>query len=388
MISFFFALFQAVALLDASRIAKLPADQQAAWQSYITRSDSMRLYDRMVLAAELKASGKAEWTPAPTNPGFFMQDSMTTVWFATPAARQLADYIVSYQAPNGGWSKRMAFDHVRAAGEAYTSDDNATWFSTLDNGATTEQLQFLSKIVGPAPEARYKNALVRGVNYLLAAQEPNGCWPQIFPLAGSYHDAITFNDDVTVDALNVLTLVSEGQLGFVPVDIRKRATDAINAGVNCIIQTQVEVKGVKTVWGQQHDPLTLQPVKARAYEHPSLSSRESAGVLNYLMSIKKPTPEVETAVHAGVAWLKANAIYGYEYHFKKDLEKKEGAGPIWSRFYEIPSYRPMFSGRDGIIKYNLSEIEPERRYNYGWYTDEATRTLKRYEKWSKTHGKP
>src|SRR5437868_2753115 len=153
MMSFLFALLQAVALLDSARIARLPQDQQAAWQSYIQRSDSMRVFDRTVLAAELKASGKTVWTPAPTNSGFFVQDSMTAAWFATPAARQLADYIVSYQAPNGGWSKRMAFDHVRAAGESYTSEDNATWFSTLDNGATTEQLQFLGKIVGSAPEA-------------------------------------------------------------------------------------------------------------------------------------------------------------------------------------------------------------------------------------------
>ena len=40
------------------------------------------------------------------------------------------------------------------------------------------------------------------------------------------------------------------------------------------------------------------------------------------------------------------------------------AGPIWARFYEIGSNRPVFVGRDGVVKYSVAEIEPERRVGY------------------------
>ncbi|HUP87724.1 MAG TPA: pectate lyase [Longimicrobiales bacterium] len=361
--------------------------QEKSWTAYKQRSDSVRVADRAAIDDELKRSGKTAWTPAPTDQGFFLHDSMTVAWFATPRAAQLGDYIVSYQAPNGGWSKRMAFAHLRSPGEAYTSEDNATWLSTLDNGATHEQLEFLGRLIKAQDMPQYRASFIRGVEYLLIAQQPNGCWPQIFPLAGSYHDAITFNDDASVNALGLLGEVADGEHSFVPESVRNRSTEAWRNGLECILKTQVTVNGVKTVWGQQHDPITLQPGTARAYEHPSLSGRESAAILDFLMRIEKPSFEVVNAVHAGVAWFRKNAIEGFDYHFKGDLTPKAGAGPIWARFYELGTNRPIFSDRDGVVKYNLGEIGPERRYNYGWYTDEPVRTLKRYERWIKKYGR-
>src|SRR5687767_7717768 len=37
-----------------------------------------------------------------------------------------------------------------------------------------------------------------------------------------------------------------------------------------------------------------------------------------------------------------------------------------ARFYELRTNRPIFSGRDGVIRYNLDEIEQERRDGYAW----------------------
>ena len=60
--------------------------------------------------------------------------------------------------------------------------------------------------------------------------------------------------------------------------------------------------GVKTVWAQQYDHETLQPVKARAYELPALSAGESADITMLLMRIKNPSPEVVEAVESAAAW--------------------------------------------------------------------------------------
>ena len=51
------------------------------------------------------------------------------------------------------------------------------------------------------------------------------------------------------------------------------------------------------------------------------------------------------------------------------------AKPLWARFYEIGSNRPIFCGRDGIIKYSLAEIEHERRIGYNWYTSAPAELL-------------
>jgi PelA/Pel-15E family pectate lyase len=45
------------------------------------------------------------------------------------------------------------------------------------------------------------------------------------------------------------------------------------------------------------------------------------------------------------------------------------APPLWARFYEIGTNRPIYSGRDGVIRYRLDEIEYERRTGYAWVGD-------------------
>jgi PelA/Pel-15E family pectate lyase len=58
------------------------------------------------------------------------------------------------------------------------------------------------------------------------------------------------------------------------------------------------------------------------------------------------------------------------------------APPIWARFYEIGTNRPIYSGRDSVIKYSLAEIEIERRAGYSWLGDYASKLLKdEYPRW-------
>jgi PelA/Pel-15E family pectate lyase len=362
-----------------ARLLREPPALGAAWAmpDYMRRSDSIKAADNAV--RDLK--------PAPLGSGFFLHDSMTVTWFASPNAASLAEILVSYQAPNGGWSKRIAFTRPRATAEAFTSQGNRLWLSTFDNGSTTEQLRFLAARLSEKPDATLRASYQRGLNYVLNAQYPNGCWPQIYPLAGSYHDAVTFNDDVIVNVMRVLQTASKDTIN-VPAELRSRINSALKGGVDCIIMTQVMVAGARTVWGAQHDPLTLAPVKARAYEHASLSGRESAAIIDFLMSLENPSAEVVRAIYAGADWLSKNALYGHTYVPRQELVAKEGAGPLWARFYEIGTNKPIFSDRDGIVRYSLSEIGEERRRGYLWYTDEPATTLRRFERWQKRHPLP
>ena len=104
----------------------------------------------------------------------------------------MARVILSFQAPNGGWSKHVDFSlHARQPGESYFAESaDWEWISTIDNDATTEEIRFLARADSARHDARYGQAIVRAVDYLLVSQFPNGCFPQIYPLQGSYHDAV------------------------------------------------------------------------------------------------------------------------------------------------------------------------------------------------------
>jgi hypothetical protein len=69
-------------------------------------------------------------------------------------------------------------------------------------------------VAGQAPGAEgeaWRASFLRGVRYLLAAQFPNGGWPQVWPLEGGYHDAITYNDNAVTEAADLLTDVSKAK---------------------------------------------------------------------------------------------------------------------------------------------------------------------------------
>ena len=57
--------------------------------------------------------------------------------------------------------------------------------------------------------------------------------------------------------------------------------------------------------------------------------------------------------------------------------------PLWARFYELDTNRPFFCDRDGIKKYDISEIGHERRNGYSWYNNGGLKVLKKYEEWKK-----
>ena len=377
-------------LLAPRRLAALPAADREAWTRYLETSHRLRQREQDSMSAELRAIGRERMVPAPdVRENWRMTDAMTDTWLASDSGRRLADAILSYQTPSGGWSKHMDLSKgPRSPGTSYFSEsDRWTYIGTLDNGSTTEHIRFLVRAFASTGDVRYRDAVLRGLDYLVVAQMPTGCWPQVFPLDGGYRDAATFNDDAIVNALKVLRDVGRGDrfgFGFVPGDTRARAASALARGVDCLVENQVVVNGVRTAWGQQHDPLTRLPMGARSYEHASLSGRESAGIAEFLMSLPNPDERVVRAVHAVADWFQATAIRDVVYEYNRGLRREPGAGPIWARMVEIGTNRPIFSNRDGVVLYDYEQLT-DRRTGYGWFGTEPADALRRYESWSKRH---
>ncbi len=152
--------------LTAERIANLPAATQPAWRDYLERSQRQAQADRAFFDAELKAHGLTEATatiPPSGHDANSLPLKKDAAWYGGVEARRLADILVSFQTPAGGWSKNIDFSkHARQPGERFAaanaapvapkSDDydlphEATWHyvGTFDNNATITQLQFLGK---------------------------------------------------------------------------------------------------------------------------------------------------------------------------------------------------------------------------------------------------
>ncbi|OZB43070.1 MAG: hypothetical protein B7X50_02320 [Alishewanella sp. 34-51-39] len=58
-----------------------------------------------------------------------------------------------------------------------------------------------------------------------------------------------------------------------------------------------------------------------------------------------------------------------------------GAGPLWPRFAELNTNRPIFGDRDGELYYDVHQVSFERRQGYAWYTERPAPTLERYQRW-------
>lgn len=398
--------------LTSARIEQLPASERGAWLAYLNRSDRQRRADQESFNAELKRAGLA--TPIEPLHGFSARSiplDRDPAWYASPQARRIADVIVSFQTPAGGWGKNLDMSkQPRQPGERYgpnnlsrflTPDDFDTprdpdwnYIGTIDNDATSTQLNFLARVISSdgdnANAAAYRSAFLRGIGYLLEAQYPNGGWPQVWPLEGGYHDAITYNDDAMTQVMELMRNVAEGaeNFEFVPHSLRLKAAASFARGIHCILVTQIRARGALTVWSQQYDPLALKPTSARNYELPAACASESTGILLLLMDVPRPTVAEQRAIRAGIAWLQTTKIYGQKWERTpkgRELIPAPGAGPIWARYYQIGTDRPIFSDRDKSIHDNVNEISAERRNGYNWYSAEPARALERFAAWSEKH---
>ena len=371
-------------LLPAVRIDSLPLVKRAEWRAYIARSVRLHAADTAAMSAELRAANRTTMTKAPYNAPDFRYFDRSESWLRSDSARTLADAVLTFQTPSGGWSKRTDMTRPRSPGTSYYSE-TTDWhyIPTFDNGSTTGQLRFLARLNAVRPDARYAAAYHRGLRLLLSAQQPNGCWPQSYPLEGGYHDAVTFNDDATVLALTTLDEAAAGATSIPSSLERGRALAAARRGVACLVAAQVRVGGRATVWGQQHDPISLEIVPARRYELAGLAGRESAAILTYLMGLPAPNASVVAAVHAGAAWFRAHAITGFRYD-AYTLRADAHAPPIWARLTDVATDRPIFANRDAIKLYDWNQLT-DRRTGYGWYGTEPAGALSKYEQWAREH---
>ena len=319
------------------------------------------------------------------------------LWYAVDEATRIADQLLLYQRDNGGWQKNIDMTAMLTQKERETiAKEKSNTDTTIDNGATYTQLRYLAKLITAKNIDRHKAAFNKGLDFLFSMQYDNGGFPQYYPLQKDYSRHITFNDNAMIGVLKLMRDIADKKNDYVFVDEerRARAERAVAKGIEAILKTQVVVKGKKTVWCAQHDEVSFAPASARKYELVSLSGYESVDIVQFLMKVENPDKEIIDAIESAIAWFQKSKITGIKYIEKPDSKQPKGfdrvvvadknAPPLWARFYEIETMRPIFVGRDGIVHYNIAEIEYERRNGYRWYVDEPDKLLSEdYPKWQK-----
>lgn len=371
------------------RIAQLPAAEQPAWRKYWEMS---RVFAARIPARAAFVTPSLQRLDGPGIPGKHsrgLQLGADKAWYAGEAAQTIADRVVAAQSKAGGWDKGN--DYTKPPAEK--KGELEVWSGgTFDNDATTWEMRFLALAAAGATDAPraapWRAAFERGLQYVLAAQYPHGGFPQIFPLAGGYHDAVTFNDDAMVQALQLLRDVGDGkpEFSFVPAAVRQEAAARVPKGIACILATQLrDASGGRSVWCQQHDALTLQPCAARNFEPAAACTNESASLARFLMTLPKPSPDIVAAIKGANAWFERVALRDVVWSRQGGggkLAARPGAPPLWARMYEFGTDKPVFGDRDRTIHYVFDELSSERRSGYAWYGTWPAAALEAYRTWT------
>lgn len=316
----------------------------------------------------------------------------------------IADNILLYQKDNGGWPKNYDMMAV------LTNEQKDSLIkvkdilnTTFDNGTTYTHVACLADVYTVTHVEKYKEAALKGLDYMLAAQYKNGGWPQYFPLESNYSRYVTYNDGNFTGIITVLKDINDGypQYSFIDDKQRVKIKAAYQKGLDCIIKTQINDNGKPTAWCQQYDEVKLEPAWARKFEPPSICNQESSGIVLFLMGIDKPSKEIVAAVQNAVAWFEESKIYNTRVKtisapllntpFRVSKTDRvvvidSTAPPIWTRYYELKTHRPLFCNRDSKVVYSLAEVDRERRDGYAWYTYSPQKVLEKYKDWQKKGG--
>ena len=304
----------------------------------------------------------------------------------------IADNLLAYQNPDGGWPKNIDWLGILNADSIKSVMTDREKESTFDNRNIYSQVEYLSKVYHYSGNEKYKQSALKGFYYILENQYENGGWK------GCDADAITFNDEVMTGIMGILLDIKYDAEWYDWLEevLREQLMISYQKALSVTLKCQIDVHGEKTAWCQQHDHTTFKPVMARSYELPSITARESSDIVIFLMRIRDPGDSIVMAVESAVAWFERVKIENYVYSRIKIPEVKyhettvdydmvfipdSTAKPVWARYYDLENSQPFLCRRDGKIVYKLEDIGFERRIGYAWYGYWPEKVLEKYPEW-------
>lgn len=316
--------------------------------------------------------------------GYRKQGSLSTL---TDDPERYAKNIISWQMEHGGFGLHDAsFYHTPWDGVQKRSEwvSKGQELGNYDDYATVAEVRFLAQVYAQTEDSALKAAIQvsieRCLQFIFTSQYDNGGWPQVYPKRHKrlYSNNVTLNDNAMI---RTMVLLSDMLANIAPFDTdivanstKEKMYPRLESAVGYLLKAQIKNNNELTIWSSQYNPETYEPEPARSYELVSKSGNASVGVLAYFMNWPEQTSEVIAAVSAGIAWYDSNKVENLVLR-KGEFSERLGA-ELWYRFYEVESNVPFFAGRDGIKKYDLAQVEDERRKGYSWAGNYASGILR------------
>ncbi len=384
---------------DLEKQARIAMDKAAAFyhSEVATHGGYVYFYspDLNVRWGEGSASKDQIWVQPPGTPTVglaFLRAYEATgdrQQFLIPAV-EAAEALVYGQMKSGGWTNCVDFDPRGTRVAMYRNGKGrGRNISSLDDGQSQSAILLLIHIDHALDFKHDKihNAARIALDALLAAQFPNGAFPQVWDddvipdppnLKASYPnyewrtegriknywDMYTLNDNVTGYVADVLIDAHE-------IYDDSRFQTALRRLGDFLIAAQMP--DPQPGWAQQYN-YDMQPIWARKFEPPGVAGDESQEAIETLMKIFRVTGDRRylAPIPRAIDWLKQSRL-------------PDGR---LARYYELQTNRPLYMTRNRDV-YTLTYDDSNLPKHYGWKIESRLDEVERsYKKLVASNGQP
>jgi hypothetical protein len=340
--------------------------------------------DLSLREGENKASATTAWVQPPGTPAvgeaLLAAYERTGEQYLLDGAVAAAQAIAKGQLASGGWDYRIEFDPAERIRYAYRVDGQAGGkprnVTTLDDNNTQSAVRFLMHVDRALEKLGRRNAKIHESTFfalesLLAAQYPNGAWPQRFsapPAAEdfpvhkasypaewprtwpnvNYTSYYTLNDNSLADTIALMFEAAE-------IYGDKRFAESGRRGGDFLILAQMP--DPQPAWAQQYNA-QMQPAWARKFEPPAVTGGESQGAIRILMEVYRQTGDKKylEPIPRALAYLEESAL---------------PSGRM-ARFYELETNKPLYFTK----AYELVYTDNDLPTHYGFITSNNLRRIR------------
>ncbi len=381
------AQIQADALAAAKQATRFLTDHVSTRGGYLWSYSA----DLKYREGEGRVTTETIWVQPPATPSVGL--AFVSLYEATSdqqfldAALAAGEALLQGQMRSGGWQAHVEFSPELRKKWAYRigkASRRAKDQSSLDDDKTQSALRFLIKL---DQACQFKNEPIHeaasfGLNALLEkgqfanggfpqvwTGEPlpgsttplkqasfPGQWPRVYPGHNQYWHQPTLNDHLATDVANTLMLAE--QVYESQIVLAKRIRGSILRLGDFLIAAQMP--DPQPAWAQQYND-DMQPIWARKFEPPAITTSESYSVMGTLMDLYVLTGDDKFLKPIKPAL-----------RYLKTCELPDGRV---ARFYELRSNKPLYMTRE----YELTYDDQDMPTHYGFQLDsKASKLAKRF----------